>query len=285
MSMEISKKRETLIKEYLTLKAISNKTNDESVKYQDLENVLKLIPEELKRSEYLGSYSSFIGSPAYNGKLQYDLWNVSPSDDLDWTGLKENIKRFGIRNSLLLAPMPTASTSQILGNNECIEPFTSNIYLRRVLAGEYVLVNKHLIQDLIQINKWNKEIKDEIVLNYGSVQTLDIPQNLKDIYKTVWEIKQKNLIDMAADRGAFICQSQSLNLWMSNPDFNKLTSMHFYSWTKGLKTGIYYLRIRSAALMPNKLLDPNFKKNKQEEKKNEIKMCLLNDPTCEACGS
>jgi len=285
MSMEISKKRENLIKKYITLRDKINKTEEEDESYKELDNILKLIPEELDRQEYLGSYSSFIGCPAYNGKLQFDLWNVSPSDDLDWNGLKENIKKYGIRNSLLLAPMPTASTSQILGNNECIEPFTSNIYLRRVLAGEYVVVNKHLIQDLIKINKWNKEVKDEIVLNYGSVQTLDIPKEMKEIYKTVWEIKQKNLIDMAADRGAFICQSQSLNLWMSNPDFNKLTSMHFYSWTKGLKTGIYYLRTRSAANAQQVTIDPTFKKDKQEEKKNEIKMCLLNDPSCEACGS
>jgi ribonucleotide reductase alpha subunit len=278
MSMEISKKREIKIKRYNELK--SHVTEEERKEFELLTQELKLIPEELNRTEYLGSYSSFIGSPSYHGKLQYDLWNITPSTDLDWDGLKENIKRYGIRNSLLLAPMPTASTSQILGNNEAIEPFTSNMYLRRTLAGEYILVNKYLIKDLIEINMWNKNIKDQIVLNYGSVQSLDIPQEMKDRYKTVWEIKQRHLIDMSADRGAFICQSQSLNLFIESPDYKKLSSMHFYSWQKGLKTGIYYLRTKPQAKAQQFTIDPNLKK-----KTPEVKACLLNDPTCEACGS
>ena len=274
MSMEISKSREHDINLLISEKS---KNNCDLELIKTLENKLKLIPEELERDSFLGSYSSFIGSPAYNGKLQYDLWGVEPSKDLDWDGLKENISKYGIRNSLLLAPMPTASTSQILGNNETIEPFTSNLYVRRVLSGEYKIINKYLIRDLLEIDKWNDETKNEIIRNYGSVQTLDIPQNLKDIYKTVWEMKQKDLIDMSADRGAFVCQSQSLNLFIESPDFNKLTSMHFYSWKKGLKTGIYYLRTKSVAKPQQFTLDPT--------KKQEPKACKLNDPDCLACGS
>ena len=281
MSMEISKKREIKIKRYNELKNF--KTEKERIEFEELNQELKLIPEELNRDSHYGSYSSFIGSPASHGKLQFDLWNVTPSTDLDWDNLKENIIKYGIRNSLLLAPMPTASTSQILGNNEAIEPFTSNIYLRRTLAGEYVLVNKYLIRELIEMNKWNKETKDEIILNYGSVQTLDIPDEMKNRYKTVWEIKQRHLIDMSADRGAYICQSQSLNLFIESPDYKKLSSMHFYSWSKGLKTGIYYLRTKPTAKAQQFTIDPNLKKKKV--KKEEPKLCLLNDPTCTSCGS
>ncbi len=194
-----------------------------------------------------GPYASFEGSPASKGIFQFDMWGVKPSDRWDWEGLKAEVKKFGIRNSLLLAPMPTASTSQIFGNNECFEPYTSNIYSRRVLSGEFVIVNKHLLKDLVQLGLWNNDMKNKIILANGSVQGIEeIPADIKEIYKTVWEIKQKHLIDMAADRGAYICQSQSLNLFVERPNTAKLTSMHFYAWKKGLKTGMYYLRSQAA---------------------------------------
>jgi len=194
-----------------------------------------------------GKYETFTGSPASEGQLQFDLWDVTPSNVFDWNIIKENIKKYGLRNSLLIAPMPTASTSQIMGNNECFEPYTTNIYLRRTLAGEFVMVNKHLIRDLQAIGKWSPETKTEIIRNGGSVQALDIPDKLKSVYRTVWEIPQKSLIEMAADRGPFIDQSQSLNIFMEDPTSAKLTSMHFYGWRKGLKTGMYYLRTRPKA--------------------------------------
>jgi len=194
-----------------------------------------------------GAYSTFEGSPASKGQLQFDLWDVDPSDRYDWDALKAEIKNTGIRNSLLLAPMPTASTSQILGNNECFEPYTSNIYTRRTLSGEYIIMNKHLLKDLIALNIWDDELKQELMANNGSVQTIDrVPADLKNLYKTSYELSQKAIIDQAADRGAFICQSQSLNLFVENPNFSKLSSMHFYGWQKGLKTGMYYLRSKAA---------------------------------------
>ena len=199
-----------------------------------------------------GPYETFSGSPASKGILQYDMWNVEPkyttglTVSLDWSALKDRIQKVGLRNSLLLAPMPTASTSQILGFNECFEPFTSNIYSRRTMAGEFMLTNKYLMRDLIDAGLWNTDLKNSIVGNQGSVQHIEgLSQHLKDKYKTVWEIPMKHVIDMAADRGAFICQSQSLNLWLEDPNYNMLTSMHFYGWQKGLKTGIYYLRRRA----------------------------------------
>ena len=193
-----------------------------------------------------GPYSTFVGSPASEGILQYDMWNVEPSPDrYDWDSLKEDIKLHGLRNSLLMAPMPTASTSQILGYNECIEPITSNIYSRRTLAGEFIMANKYLMRDLLDLGLWNNEVKNNIIANNGSIQQItSIPQDIRDKYKTVWEIPMRALIDMAADRGAYICQSQSLNLWQEDPTYNSLTSMHFYAWSRGLKTGIYYLRRR-----------------------------------------
>ena len=194
---------------------------------------------------YHGPYETYAGSPASQGILQFDMWNTSPSDNLDWVGLKEKIAKSGLRNSLLVAPMPTASTSQILGFNECFEPFTSNIYSRRTLAGEFVLTNKYLMRELIELGLWNTELKNNIIANQGSVQHIDnIPEKLKLKYKTVWEIPMRHIIDMAAERGAFVCQSQSLNLWQEDPNYNSLTSMHFYAWSKGLKTGMYYLRRR-----------------------------------------
>jgi ribonucleoside-diphosphate reductase alpha chain len=194
-----------------------------------------------------GPYESYEGSPASKGILQFDMWNVTPSERWDWKGLKKQIKKHGIRNSLLIAPMPTASTSQILGNNECFEPFTSNLYTRRTLSGEFVVVNKYLLRDLIELGLWNNTMKDRLIAANGSIQNIpEVPQHLKELYKTTWELSQKVIIDMAADRGAYICQSQSMNLFMENASFKKLTSMHFYAWQKGLKTGTYYLRTKAA---------------------------------------
>ena len=194
-----------------------------------------------------GAYETFIGSPLSKGIFQFDMWNVQPSTRWDWAGLRTDVMDHGVRNSLLVAPMPTASTSQILGNNECFEPYTSNIYSRRVLSGEFIIVNKHLLKDLVNLGLWNNEMKNRIIAANGSIQKIvEIPADIKELYKTVWEIKQRNLIDMAADRGAFICQSQSLNLFVDSPTISKLTSMHFYGWKKGLKTGMYYLRTQAA---------------------------------------
>jgi ribonucleoside-diphosphate reductase alpha chain len=195
-----------------------------------------------------GAYESFAGSPISQGIFQFDMWGVTPSSRWEWDVLRDEIKKHGVRNSLLLAPMPTASTSQILGNNECFEPFTSNVYKRGTLSGEFIIVNRYLLKDLVQLGLWNENMKNSIIAANGSVQSIDeIPDNIKELYKTVWEIKQKAVIDMAADRGAFICQSQSLNLFMQSPNVAKLTSMHFYAWEKGLKTGMYYLRTKAAA--------------------------------------
>jgi ribonucleoside-diphosphate reductase alpha subunit len=195
-----------------------------------------------------GPYESFPGSPVSKGIFQFDMWGVEPdSGRWDWYELKQKVRKNGIRNSLLVAPMPTASTSQILGNNECFEPYTSNIYTRRVLSGEFIVVNKHLMKDLIKLGLWDERMKNRIMEANGSVQNVpEIPQHIKDLYKTVWEISQKTIIDMSADRGAFICQSQSLNIHLQDANFGKMTSMHFYAWKKGLKTGMYYLRTKAA---------------------------------------
>lgn len=206
------------------------------------------LEESCALAERDGPYSSYAGSPASKGVLQHDMWGVSPPGDRwDWAGLRARIGAHGLRNSLLLAPMPTASTSQILGNNECFEPYTSNIYVRRVLSGEFTVVNQHLLTDLTRLGLWSADVKNELVAANGSVADLDIPADLKDLYKTVWEIRQRVLVDMAADRGAFIDQSQSFNVHMSDANFGKLTSLHFHAWRAGLKTGLYYLRTRAAA--------------------------------------
>jgi ribonucleotide reductase alpha subunit len=220
-----------------------------------------------------GAYSSFEGSPASKGILQFDMWEVEPSSRYDWKKLKDNIVKYGLRNSLLVAPMPTASTSQILGFNECFEPLTSNIYSRRTLAGEFVVPNKYLMKELIQLGLWNENIKQNIIANKGSIQQLSfLSEHIRNKYKIVWEIPMKHLIDMSADRGAFICQSQSLNLWLEDPNYNILTSMHFYSWSKGLKTGIYYLRRKAKHQAQQFTIEPN----KKEEFKEEI---------CEMCSA
>ncbi|MFM8243927.1 MAG: ribonucleoside-diphosphate reductase subunit alpha, partial [Crocinitomicaceae bacterium] len=194
-----------------------------------------------------GAYATFEGSPVSKGIFQFDMWGVTPTSRWEWDVLKEEVKAHGVRNSLLLAPMPTASTAQILGNNECFEPYTSNIYTRRVLSGEFIIVNKHLLKDLVKEGLWNKDMRQKIMAANGSIQNInEIPNRLKELYKTAWEISQKAIIDQAADRGAYICQSQSLNIFMENANFGKLTSMHFYGWEKGLKTGMYYLRTKAA---------------------------------------
>jgi ribonucleoside-diphosphate reductase alpha chain len=226
-----------------------------------------------------GRYSTFDGSPASEGILQFDMWNVDPNEKIkmyNWGALKEEISKYGLRNSLLVAPMPTASTSQILGYNECIEPITSNIYSRRTIAGDFMVVNKYLMNDLIKLDMWNDKIKNNIVANNGSIQHIDIiPNDIKEKYKTVWEIPMRNLIDMAADRGAYICQSQSLNLWLEDPNYNNLTSMHFYAWNKGLKTGIYYLRRRARHQAQQFTIEPKKNKGTTLGEKTEDEICEM----------
>jgi ribonucleoside-diphosphate reductase alpha chain len=254
-----------------------------------------------------GVYESYPGSPVSKGIFQHDMWNVKASPRWEWDILREEIMKYGIRNSLLLAPMPTASTSQILGNNECFEPYTSNIYTRRVLSGEFVVVNKHLLRDLVKLGIWNESLKNKIIAANGSVQGIpEIPSNIKELYKTVWEIKQRTIIDMAADRGAFIDQSQSLNLFIQDANFAKMSSAHFYSWKKGLKTGMYYLRTKAAAdaikftVDQGALAQPTFVLGNEDqllvdrgqahilshdEQQAQLSCSLDNPEDCEACGS
>jgi ribonucleoside-diphosphate reductase alpha chain len=276
----------------------------------------------MELSKIEGPYETFKGSPVSKGIFQFDMWGVTPtSGRWNWEQLKQDVKKHGVRNSLLVAPMPTASTSQILGNNECFEPYTSNIYTRRTLSGEFIIANKHLMKDLMTLGLWSETMRQKLIAANGSVQGIpEIPQNIKDIYKTVWEISQKAIIDMSADRGAYICQSQSLNIHLTNPNFGKLTSMHFYAWKKGLKTGMYYLRTNAAAdaikftLDKSALQQPvaveatvNAEQNVavaeqvavlagqtsdaqqttlQYEQKMSDMMCSLDNPdACEACGS
>ena len=277
-SCEIAEER------YLLLEPLANGDNfsdnlsiEEDV---ELRKHMNSYEEPILHTSYRGAYSSFKGSPASRGELQFDLWGVEPSDRYDWTLLKTRIRERGIRNSLLLAPMPTASTSQILGYNECIEPITSNIYNRRTIAGEFILANKYLMQDLLKLDLWNDKMKNNIIANNGSIQHLEqIPVEIREKYRTVWEIPMRHLIDMAADRGAFVCQSQSLNLWLEDPNYSNLTSMHFYSWSKGLKTGIYYLRRRARHQAQQFTIEPE-KKNlggKMEEN--------VEDEICEMCSA
>ena len=207
--------------------------------------------------EKAGHYPSYSGSPTSKGKFQFDLWNIEPSSILDWDGLRRDMSRYGIRNSLLVAPMPTASTSQILGNNECFEPFTSNLYTRRVLAGDFMVVNKYLVEDLIKLRLWNSWTREQIMNHNGSIQSIEeIPDDLKELYKTAWEIPQKTLINMSRDRAPFICQSQSLNLFLTEPTYAKISSMHIYAWKQGLKTGCYYLRTKAAASAQKFTVEP-----------------------------
>ncbi len=253
------------------------------------------VEESCAQASIHGTYETFKGSPASNGILQFDMWGVTPSNRYDWDALKGKVKSIGLRNSLLLAPMPTASTSQILGNNECFEPYTSNIYTRRTLSGEYIIVNKHLLKDLTKLGLWNDELKQKLMAANGSVANIqEIPADLKALYKTVYEISQKVIIDQAADRGAFICQSQSLNLFVENPNFGKLSSMHFYGWQKGLKTGMYYLRSKAAVDPIKFTLDEQHQRVQanKDEVINEIEVMDLKEGAvcsmeegCLMCGS
>ena len=301
-SMELSKKRGFLMEKLVQLESQLNDNSlqldsarQESIEKEvtSLRKFLNPIDAELKRDSHLGSYSTFLGSPLHNGELQFDLWNQEALGSYNWEMLRADVKKYGVRNSLLVAPMPTASTSQILGNNECIEPFTSNIYLRRTLAGEFIVVNKYLMRKLIEIGIWSEDIKNEIIKNNGSVQSIEgIPDDVKEVYKTVWEIGNKVIIDMSATRGKYICQSQSLNLFLDKPSFPKLSSMHFYSWSKGLKTGIYYLRTKPVAQAQQFTIEPEKKSNDDsangiESAKNHplVLACSRDNPDCEACGS
>jgi ribonucleoside-diphosphate reductase alpha chain len=284
-----------------------NKDIFETIYFAAMETSMELAKVE-------GPYSTWEGSPISKGVFQFDMWNVTPSSgNWDWETLRRDVVEHGVRNSLLVAPMPTASTSQILGNNECFEPYTSNIYARRVLSGEFAIVNKHLLKDLIKLNLWNETMKNKLISANGSVQSIpEIPQNLKELYKTVWEIKQKTILEMAADRGAYICQSQSLNIHIQDVNFGKLTSMHFHAWKLGLKTGMYYLRTKAAAdaikFTIEKQADVAIEQTNEvnetelqyashaaqaaasfttDEAQNKADMtCSLDNPeACEACGS
>lgn len=264
-----------------------NKDIHETIYFAAMEASMELAKKE-------GPYETFKGSPVSKGIFQFDMWGVTPdSGRWDWDSLKKEVKKNGVRNSLLVAPMPTASTSQILGNNECFEPYTSNIYTRRTLSGEFIIVNKHLMRDLIELGLWNAEMKNRLIEANGSVQNIpEIPQHIKELYKTVWEISQKAIIDMAADRGAYICQSQSMNVHIQDPNFGKLTSMHFYAWKKGLKTGMYYLRSKAATSAIQFTVEKSAKKQPESDKinaedQNRADMaCSLDNPdACEACGS
>ncbi|HLP96370.1 MAG TPA: ribonucleoside-diphosphate reductase subunit alpha [Saprospiraceae bacterium] len=273
------------------------------------------VTESANQAEKHGTYETFKGSPMSKGMFQFDLWGVTPSKRWDWDSLRERVKKVGVRNSLLVAPMPTASTSQILGNNECFEPYTSNLYTRRTLAGEHIVVNKHLMRDLVRLGMWNEEMREAIMAANGSIQGIeDIPQEVRDVYKTAYEISQKVIIDMSADRGAFICQSQSLNVFMEAPTFAKLSSMHFYAWQKGLKTGMYYLRSKAAvdpikftlsqkhqqkfvanAKATEPMATASVSSAREEQKPVQMsaldieqvsgKICSLDNPDCEACSA
>jgi ribonucleotide reductase alpha subunit len=264
-SMELSKKRFHIINKIL------EKEIDEDIRNYVNEFEMKNIS-----GKYCGAYSTFEGSPISNGLFQFDLWEEKPSDRYDWDKLRNEIKEYGVRNSLLISPMPTASTSQIMGFNESFEPITNNIFQRKTLSGEYIVINKYLINDLISMGLWNKEMRDTIILHEGSIQNiLNIDKDMKELYKTSWEIKQRVIIDMSADRGKYICQTQSLNIFIEEPDFQKLSSMHFYGHSKGLKTGSYYLRTKPKAKTQQFTIDPEFAKKKLRCAENNGDSCLL----------
>ena len=264
-SMELSRKRFNIINKILA------KESDEDINNYVNEYEMKNIT-----SKYCGAYSTFEGSPISEGLFQFDLWDEKPSDRYNWEELRNNIKEFGIRNSLLLSPMPTASTSQIMGFNESFEPITNNIFQRKTLSGEFIVINKYLIKDLIDMGLWNKEMRDTIILHEGSIQNIpNIDANMKELYKTSWEIKQRVIIDMSADRGRYICQTQSLNIFIEEPDFQKLSSMHFYGHSKGLKTGSYYLRTKPKAKTQQFTIDPEFAKKKLRCMENNGDSCVL----------
>ena len=285
-SNDISLKRKLIYNERNMLSTTGLSDKEKIDKLNEMDLYLNLNQHELNNSKkFKGAYSSFEGSPASKGILQFDMWKNSDSINLkyDWDGLKNSIIEHGIRNSLLVAPMPTASTSQIMGNTEAFEAITSNLYKRKTLAGEFIIINKYLIQDLIKLNLWNKDIKEKIMINEGILKDIEeIPQNIKDIYKTVWEIKQKNIIDMAADRGRFIDQTQSMNLFVSEPNPNILTKMHFYGWKQGLKTGMYYLRTKPKATTQQFTIDPT----KSKSNLNKKSTVIPDEPEeCLSCGA
>jgi ribonucleotide reductase alpha subunit len=284
-SMSIAREREQLLAEM--------ESHDTQPKRKTaIRKKLHLTEGEKKLDKWRGAYETFAGSPASQGKLQFDLWSEADGLEIkhtgrwDWDTLRADVMKYGMRNSLLTALMPTASTSQILGFNESIEPFTSNIYQRRVLSGEFTVLNKHLIRDLIQLGIWNGDLKDQILVNNGSIQNIDgIPDNIKALYKTVWEIKQKVLIDQSSDRGMYICQTQSLNLFIEDPDIAKLTNMHFYAWKRGLKTGLYYLRTRPKARTAAFTLKVD-KRQSAAVTSEMVMACSRENPgACELCSS
>lgn len=261
MSMEISKKRQ---------ECLESPCDDYDVKLNEFEKDL---------NTYKGAYSTFDGSPLSKGLFQFDMWeNVEKPKMYNWDNLRNKIKKYGVRNSLLLAPMPTASTSQIMGFTESFEIITSNIYKRKTLAGEFIIINKYLINDLIKLNLWNKDMKEQILINEGSIQSInDIPKEIRELYKTAWEIKQRKYIDQSADRGIYICQSQSMNIFLDDPNFNKLNQIHFYTWSKGLKSGMYYLRTKPKASVQQFTIDPTKSKtNYKTEDTHEV---------CESCSA
>jgi ribonucleotide reductase alpha subunit len=269
-SMELAKKRCQIIND---IKSLNHKILD-----VDIKNYVNEFEKDIGNPKYIGAYSSFEGSPMSQGLFQFDLWNADANADAryDWDKLRADVKEYGVRNSLLLSPMPTASTSQIMGFNESFEPFTNNIFQRKTLSGEFIVINKYLINDLIRKGLWSKELKDTIILHEGSVQNIpEIDDETKAIYKTAWEIKQRNIIDMSADRGQYICQTQSLNIFMEEPDFQKLSSMHFYGHSKGLKTGSYYLRTRPKAKTQQFTIDPEFAKKKRRCADENADSCVL----------
>ena len=268
-SMELAKKRRGVIND---IKNINCKILDE-----DIKNYVNEFERDIANPKYIGAYSSFEGCPMSQGLFQFDLWeDAKPSTRYDWDKLRADVIEYGVRNSLLISPMPTASTSQIMGFNESFEPFTNNIFQRKTLSGEFIVINKYLINDLIDRGLWNKELKDTIILHEGSVQNIpEISDDLKAIYKTAWEIKQRHIIDMSADRGRYICQTQSLNIFMEEPDFQKLSSMHFYGHSKGLKTGSYYLRTRPKAKTQQFTIDPEFAKKKRRCVEENADSCVL----------
>jgi ribonucleotide reductase alpha subunit len=271
-SMELSKKRSIIIKDI-----IEGKSEDNSSNYLNEYEIDKAVDSASgKLLSYCGAYSTFEGSPISKGQFQFDMWDEKPSDRYDWDKLRADIAEYGIRNSLLISPMPTASTSQIMGFNESFEPITNNIFQRKTLSGEFIVINKYLINDLISLGLWNKEMKDTVILNEGSIQNIpEISKELKELYKTSWEIKQRVIIDMSADRGRYICQTQSLNIFMEEPDFQKLSSMHFYGHSKGLKTGSYYLRTKPRAKTQQFTIDPEFAKKKLKCAEDNGDACIL----------
>ena len=267
-SMELSKKRFNIINKILA------KEIDE-----DINNYINEYEKKNINSKYSGAYSTFEGSPISQGLFQFDLWDEKPSDRYDWESLRNDIKKYGVRNSMLVSPMPTASTSQIMGFNESFEPITNNIFQRKTLSGEFIVINKYLIKDLIDMGLWNKEMRDTIILHEGSIQNIpSIDAGTKELYKTSWEIKQRSIIDMSAERGKYICQTQSLNIFLEDPDFQKLSSMHFYGHSKGLKTGSYYLRTKPKAKTQQFTIDPEFAKKK-------MKCAESNGDSCMLCSS